>query len=201
VTNIIAAALLAVTISFYVGVYTIWLKRLTPQNIVIGGAAGALPPMIGWAAATGRVDLEPIILFLIIFLWTPPHFWALSLNRVGEYTRAGIPMLPVIVGSARTKQQILAYTLLLVPVTMLPCFLGFTGVIYGATATLSGAVAILLAVRVWRGDDADRRSPKRLFAFSIVHLFLLFAVLMLDPAARRSPSLGAQPRVDALAVA
>src|SRR6476646_3099723 len=124
--NIAAAALLAFTIFFYVVVYTMWLKRRTPQNIVIGGAAGAFPPVIGWVAATGRIGVEPLILFLIIFLWTPPHFWALSLSRAGEYSRAGIPMLPVVAGTAETKRQILIYTVLLVPISILPWGLGFS---------------------------------------------------------------------------
>jgi len=155
--NIAAAALLAFTIFFYVVVYTVWLKRQTPQNIVIGGAAGALPPVIGWVAATGRIGAEPLILFLIIFLWTPPHFWALSLSRAGEYSRAGIPMLPVVAGTAETKRQILIYCILLVPISILPCAIGFAGAIYGATAGVSGAAMILLAVQLCRGSDAEKR--------------------------------------------
>ena len=131
-----AAALLALRIFFYVVVYTIWLKRHSRQNIVIGGAAGVLPPVIGWTAATGNIDLEPIILFLIMFLWTPPHFWSLSLNRADEYARAGVPMLPVVAGRAETTRQILIYSFVLVPVSMLPCALGFAGTLYGATAAV-----------------------------------------------------------------
>jgi protoheme IX farnesyltransferase len=179
-TNIVAAALLAFTIFFYVAVYTIWLKRRTPQNIVIGGAAGALPPVIGWAAATGSVGLEPLVLFLIIFLWTPPHFWALSLNRTNEYARAGVPMLPVTAGRAATTRQILLYSLLLVPISAMPLGLGFTGLTYGATALVSGIILIALAFRLHRSSEIDRQSAQRLFAFSIVYLFVLFAALLVS---------------------
>jgi heme o synthase len=178
--NIAAAALLAFTIFFYVVVYTIWLKRRTPQNIVIGGAAGAFPPVIGWVAATGRVGMEPLILFLIIFLWTPSHFWALSISRAGEYSRAGIPMLPVVAGTAETKRQILIYCILLVPISILPCILGFAGTIYGATAGMSGATMILLAVLLCRSSDTEKGPAPRLFAFSIPYLFMLFATLLAD---------------------
>src|SRR6195256_4190743 len=130
--NVKAAALLAFAIFFYVVVYSVWLKRQTPQNIVIGGAAGALPPVIGWAAATGDIGLEPFLLFLIVFLWTPPHFWSLSLNRTDDYARAGVPMLPVVAGRAETTRQILIYSFVLVPISMLPWALGFAGTIYGA---------------------------------------------------------------------
>jgi heme o synthase len=180
--NIAAAALLAFTIFFYVVVYTMWLKRRTPQNIVIGGAAGAFPPVIGWVAANGGIGLEPLILFLIIFLWTPPHFWALSLNRAGEYSRAGIPMLPVVAGTAETKRQILIYCVLLVPISILPWALGFAGAIYGATAGMSGATIILLAIQLYRSDVTERRPAPRLFAFSILYLFVLFAALLADAA-------------------
>jgi protoheme IX farnesyltransferase len=178
--NVTAAALLAFTIFVYIILYTVWLKRRTPQNIVIGGAAGALPPVIGWAASTGAVGLEPLILFLIIFLWTPPHFWALSLTRTDEYARAGVPMLPVVIGGATTAWQILAYSALLVPTSMLPCILGFAGTIYGATAFVSGTVFIALAVRLSRSRGEDRRTAHRLFFFSISYLFLLFAALLTD---------------------
>ena len=180
--NIAAAALLAFTIFFYVVVYTMWLKRRTPQNIVIGGAAGAFPPVIGWVAATGRIGMEPIVLFLIIFLWTPPHFWALSISRAGEYSRAGIPMLPVVAGAAETKRQILIYCVLLVPISILPCILGFAGAIYGATAGMSGATMILLAMLLCRSSDAEKGPAPRLFAFSILYLFTLFATLLADAA-------------------
>jgi protoheme IX farnesyltransferase len=178
--NVAAAALLAFAIFFYIAIYTIWLKRRTPQNIVIGGAAGALPPVIGWAAATGTIGLEPLILFLIIFLWTPPHFWALSLTRTDDYARAGVPMLPVVGGSAKTVRQILTYSALLVPASVLPCVLGFAGAIYGATVVVSGTVFIALATRLSRSRGADRRAAHRLFVFSISYLFLLFAALLAD---------------------
>src|SRR5216683_6262071 len=142
VANWLAASLLAFTIFFYVAVYTMWLKRATPQNIVIGGAAGAFPPMIGWAAATGDIGLEPAILFLIIFLWTPPHFWALSLNRADEYDRAGVPMLPVVAGRAATTRQILIYSILLAPISLLPCALGLAGAIYGVIDVTGGALFV-----------------------------------------------------------
>ena len=180
--NIAAAALLAFTIFFYVVVYTMWLKRRTPQNIVIGGAAGAFPPVIGWVAANGGFGVEPLILFLIIFLWTPPHFWALSLNRAGEYSRAGIPMLPVVAGTTATKRQILIYCVLLVPISILPWALGFAGAIYGATAGMSGATIILLAIQLYRSDGTQKRPAPRLFAFSIFYLFVLFAALLADAA-------------------
>jgi heme o synthase len=176
--NVEAAALLAFTIFFYVVVYTIWLKRSTPQNVVIGGAAGALPPVIGWAAATGEVGLEPLVLFLIIFLWTPPHFWALSLNRADEYARAGIPMLPVVAGKVATKRQILIYTLLLLPVSMLPWAFSFAGTIYGVAAAVCGTIFVTLAILLSRSREADQRAAHRLFAFSIMYLFVVFAVLL-----------------------
>jgi len=183
--NFKAAALLAFAIFFYVVVYTAWLKRRTPQNIVIGGAAGALPPMIGWAAATGEIGVEPLILSLMIFLWTPPHFWALSLNRADEYARAGIPMLPVVAGRAATTRQILIYSVLLVPISVLPWALGFAGAIYAATALVCGAILVVLAVRLHRSSGADRRDASRLFAFSIFYLFVLFAALLADHSADR----------------
>src|SRR5215468_5892586 len=147
-TNVAAAALLAGTILFYAVVYTAWLKRMTRQNIVIGGAAGALPPVIGWAAATGQVGLEPLTLFLVILLWTPPHFWALALNRTDDYARAGIPMLPVVAGRAATTRQILIYSGLLVLASALPLGLGFAGAIYGAVAAIGGALFLLLALQL-----------------------------------------------------
>jgi protoheme IX farnesyltransferase len=183
--NLKAAALLAFTIFFYVVVYTIWLKRNSRQNIVIGGAAGALPPVIGWTAATGSIGLEPIILFLIVFLWTPPHFWSLSLNRADEYARAGVPMLPVVAGRAETTRQILIYSFILVPVSMLPCALGFAGTLYGATAGVCGAFFVVLALRLTRSSEVDRRPAHRLFAFSIVYLFVLFAALLADNGSNR----------------
>jgi protoheme IX farnesyltransferase len=186
--NVTAAALLAFAIFFYVAVYTVWLKRQTPQNIVIGGAAGALPPVIGWAATTGEVGLEPLIMFLIIFLWTPPHFWALSLNRSDEYARAGVPMLPVVAGRGATTRQILVYSVLLVPVSVLPWVLGFGGMIYAAIAVICGAIFVVLAFRLHRSGGTDRRDASRLFVFSIFYLFLLFAALLADHSGVRSSS-------------
>jgi protoheme IX farnesyltransferase len=178
--NVKAAALLAFTIFFYAVVYTMLLKRRTPQNIVIGGAAGALPPVIGWAAATGEIGLDPLILFLIIFLWTPPHFWALSLNRIPEYVRADVPMLPVVAGRVATAQQIVIYSVLLLPVSMLPWAFGFAGALYGAAAVVCGAIFMVLALQVHRRLGADRQAAHRLFVFSISYLFLLFAALLTD---------------------
>src|SRR5712671_365966 len=178
--NIHAAALLAFAIFFYVAVYTMWLKRSTPQNIVIGGAAGALPPVIGWTAATGEVGLEPLLLFLIIFLWTPPHFWALALNRADDYARAGVPMLPVVAGRAATTRHILVYSGLMVVASELPWALGFAGAIYGAIAAVCGALFLLLAQRLNGSIEPERRAAHRLFVFSIVYLFALFAGLLID---------------------
>jgi len=177
--SVFAALLLVVTIGFYVGVYTIWLKRVTPQNIVIGGAAGALPPLIGWAAVTGGVAPEPIVLFLIVFLWTPPHFWALSLYRANDYARAGIPMLPVVAGATETRRQILRYTLVLAPVGAMPWLLGYAGPLYGIVASLAGLAMIALAIRV-RGEQRGYAASKQMFGFSILYLFLLFAMLLVD---------------------
>jgi protoheme IX farnesyltransferase len=176
--NVKGAALLAFTIFFYAAVYTMWLKRRTPQNIVIGGAAGALPPVIGWTAATGEIGLEPLILFLIVFLWTPPHFWALSLTRADEYACAGVPMLPVVAGRAATTRQILIYSVLLIPISELPWLLGFAGPIYGVIAAACGALLVALALRLDRSSKTDRKAAHRLFAFSIAYLFLLFAALL-----------------------
>ena len=178
--NVLAAALLAATIAFYVVVYTMWLKRSTPQNIVIGGAAGALPPLIGWTAVTGSVAVEPLILFLIIFFWTPPHFWALSLYRADDYARAGVPMLPVVAGLAETRRQILIYTLILAPLGLLPWLFGYAGPVYGVAAAVSGAIMIALAFRVRGETTGGHSASKRMFAFSILHLFLLFAMLLAD---------------------
>jgi protoheme IX farnesyltransferase len=178
--NVLAAALLAFTIFFYVAIYTMWLKRSTPQNIVIGGAAGALPPMIGWAAVTGSLSLEPVVLFLIIFFWTPPHFWALSLYRADDYARAGVPMLPVVAGDRATRLHILMYTLLLVPVGLAPWVLGYAGPLYGVTALVTGIVMIVLALQVYAERRPAERASKHLFAFSILYLFLLFAVLLVE---------------------
>tara|TARA_Y100001970_G_scaffold293928_1_gene444717 strand:- start:3890 stop:4822 length:933 start_codon:yes stop_codon:yes gene_type:complete len=178
--NWIAAALLAFTIFFYVVVYTIGLKRRTPQNIVIGGAAGAFPPMIGWSAVTGDISLPSIILFAIIFLWTPPHFWALALYRRGDYDRAGIPMLPVVSGEAITRRHIFLYSLALVPMTFLPNLIGLTGLIYGVGAVILGLIFLLLSFNTLR--EKGMKSARRLFPFSILYLFLIFAFLLVDNA-------------------
>jgi protoheme IX farnesyltransferase len=180
--NMLAAGLLAFTIFFYAVIYTMWLKRATAQNIVIGGAAGAFPPMIGWAAKTGGLDLEPILLFLIIFFWTPPHFWALALGRAKEYAAAGVPMLPVTAGEHETRRQILLYTLVLVPIGIAPWPLGFAGPMYGVTAVVTGAIMFVLALRVRRARTGGpgATADKHLFAFSILYLFLLFAVLLVE---------------------
>jgi heme o synthase len=177
-----AAALLAFTIFFYVVVYTAWLKRSTPQNIVIGGAAGAFPPVIGWVATTGGISVEPCLLFLIIFFWTPPHFWALSLVRADDYARARIPMLPVVAGMQETRRQILLYSAVLVPVGAAPWLLGYAHVTYGVTAVVAGAAMVALAWRVCSESEGERgeRAARRLFAFSIVYLFVLFAVLLVE---------------------
>jgi protoheme IX farnesyltransferase len=181
----LAAALLAFTIFFYVVIYTMWLKRRTPQNIVIGGAAGAFPPVIGWAAVTGSVSLEPVILFLIVFFWTPPHFWALSLLRTDDYARAKVPMLPVVAGAEETRRQILAYSVLLVPVGVAPWLLGYAGLAYGATALAAGAGMVALAWRVRRRTEGDEAAAaaRQLFAYSILYLFVLFAVLLIEAGA------------------
>ena len=178
--NILSAALLAFTIFFYVVVYTMWLKRSTPQNIVIGGAAGAFPPMIGWAAVTGSMSFEPILLFLIIFFWTPPHFWALALYRTDDFKRAGIPMMPVVKGDTTTRLQILLYTLLVVPLGIAPWPLGYAGVLYGTVSVVTGLGMLVLAVQVFRERRPVERACRNLFAFSILYLFLLFAVLMIE---------------------
>ncbi|GAK45015.1 protoheme IX farnesyltransferase [Tepidicaulis marinus] len=194
--NWTAAALLALTIGFYLFVYTMWLKRSTPQNIVIGGAAGAFPPMIGWAAVTGSVSLESIALFLIIFMWTPPHFWALALYRAGDYEKVSVPMLPVIAGKRETRKQILIYSVLLVATSLAPVALGFAGLVYGAAALCAGIFFLVLAARIWTegdGEKADGRA-KALFGFSILYLFLLFATLLVEHAAGLKiavPGLGA----------
>ncbi|MGE0701443.1 MAG: heme o synthase [Hyphomicrobiaceae bacterium] len=182
----VASGLLAFTIAFYAVVYTMWLKRSTPQNIVIGGAAGAFPPMIGWAAVTGGVSLDSVLLFLIIFMWTPPHFWALALYRTRDYEAAGVPMLPVVAGPAETRRQILVYSILLVPIACAPVLTGLGGIAYGITSVGLGAIFLSLAVEVWRRTEgvAADKAAKRLFGFSILYLFLLFAVLLAEHVAR-----------------
>jgi heme o synthase len=178
--NWLAAGLLAFTIFFYAVIYTMWLKRWTPQNIVIGGAAGAFPPMIGWTAATGGIGLESILLFLIVFFWTPPHFWALGLCRTDEYARAGVPMLPVVAGSAETRRQILLYSLVLAPVGAAPWLLGAAGLAYGAVAVYGGLLMVALAWRLYHAQGNGDAAAKRLFGISILYLFVLFAVLLIE---------------------
>jgi protoheme IX farnesyltransferase len=182
-TNRVAASILAVSILFYVLVYTIWLKRRTPQNIVIGGAAGAFPPVIGWAAATGHVGLLPVLLFGLIFLWTPPHFWALSLFVRSDYAAAGVPMLPVVAGAKATRRQILLYSLPMAAVAIAPWPLGLAGPFYGITAAAFSLVFVGIAAQVWlsrASDPADMKAEKRLFAFSILYLFGVFGALVAD---------------------
>ena len=186
-TNVVAALVLAVSILFYVFIYTLWLKRRTPQNIVIGGAAGAFPAVIGWAAVTGSIDPMPVLLFAIVFLWTPPHFWSLSLYACGDYQRAGVPMLPVVSGARVTRWHILAYTLVLVPASLLPWGLGFAGDLYGGTAVVLGAGFVWQSLRVLldpqdaTGVSQTADAPARaLFRYSLVYLFVLFLAVALD---------------------
>jgi len=184
--NWYAGALLAFTIFFYVVIYTMWLKRWTAQNIVIGGAAGALPPVVAWVAATGSLSVEPLLLFLIIFFWTPPHFWALALFRSDDYARAGIPMLPVVAGPDATRLQILLYTLVLIAVAVAPWPLGYFDAVYGVTSLLLGAGMLGFAINVYRAREKSRslRATRKLFAFSILYLFALFATLLLEVVVR-----------------
>lgn len=181
--NWMAAALLAGAIAFYVLIYTVWLKRRTPQNIVIGGAAGAFPPLIGWAAVTGDVSIAPLLLFAIIFAWTPPHFWALALYQRGDYAAAGVPMLPVTAGAETTKRQMLAYTIALLPITVAPVFFGVGGIFYLAGAVTLGVLFIICAVRVLseRVNGDNQPAARKMFGFSIFYLFALFALLIIDP--------------------
>ncbi|MFV0296339.1 MAG: heme o synthase [Hyphomicrobiaceae bacterium] len=181
IVNVVAGLLLALTIAFYIVIYTMWLKRTTPQNIVIGGAAGAFPPMIGWAAVTGSVSLDSVILFLIIFMWTPPHFWALALYKSSDYQAAGVPMLPVVAGPRETRRQILVYSALLVPLACAPIFTGLGGVLYAITSVALGLVFLGLAVNGWRTTgSAGDKAAKRLFLFYILSLFLVFAALLVE---------------------
>jgi protoheme IX farnesyltransferase len=185
--NVAAAALLALTIGFYVFIYTMWLKRRTPQNIVIGGAAGAFPPLIGWASVTGSVDLMPLLLFGIVFIWTPPHFWSLALWANDDYRRANVPMLPVVAGAKETRRQILLYTLLLVPLSLCPWLIGFSGPIYAIAA---GVLGFGFLASVWRvltdrqdaaGVSLTNDAPARAaFKYSIAYLFILFGALAVD---------------------
>ena len=176
--NWLAAGLLAFTIFFYAVIYTVWLKRSTPQNIVIGGAAGALPPVIGWAAVTGGVSIEPILLFAIIFIWTPPHFWALALVKNDDYKAAGVPMLPVVAGEDETRKQILIYAVLLAPLAVIPSFIGMASWVYGAFAAVAGTIFIAMSWRIWASKS--NVLAMRLFAYSIIYLFLIFLGLVLD---------------------
>lgn len=180
--NVLSAALLAFTIFFYVVIYTMWLKRSTPQNIVIGGAAGAFPPMVAWAAASGSISLESLLLVAIIFFWTPPHFWALALYRAEDYARAGVPMLPVTAGADETRRQILLYTLFLVPLAISPVVLGYAGIAYGVVSAVTGLGMLWLALSVYRTrtGEAAVKAARRLFGFSILYLFLLFATLLVE---------------------
>ena len=189
--NWFAAGLLAFTIAYYVLLYTMWLKRRTVQNIVIGGAAGAFPPVIGAAAVTGTVTLDACVMFAIIFFWTPPHFWALALNRSADYARAGVPMLPVVKGPDATRLQILIYSLVLVPVAMTPVLTGLGGTVYGAVAGLSGAVFLWLALDVYRSRSGERAvfAARRLFRYSLLYLALLFAMLLIERVSGPLPSL------------
>ncbi|MBR1167809.1 heme o synthase [Bradyrhizobium sp. DASA03005] len=180
--NWVAGALLAFTIFFYVVIYTMWLKRWTAQNIVIGGAAGALPPVVAWAAVTGTVDVEPLLLFAIIFFWTPPHFWALALFRSDDYARAGIPMLPNVAGPDATRLQILLYTIVLIAVAAAPWALGYFDAVYGVVSLILGAGMLVLAINVYlrRERSQSLRATRKLFAFSILYLFALFATLLAE---------------------
>ena len=177
VVNITSAILLAITIFFYAVIYTMWLKRRTPQNIVIGGAAGAFPPMIGWAAVTDSVTIESLVLFGIIFLWTPPHFWALSLFISKDYEKVCVPMLPVVAGERTTRNQILFYTLLMIPCAIAPFFMGFAGVVYGVVVGVLSLIFLFYAVQVYRGF---KKFEKKLFFFSIIYLFSVFGTLALE---------------------
>jgi protoheme IX farnesyltransferase len=180
--NWAAGSLLAFTIFFYVVIYTMWLKRRTPQNIVIGGASGAFPPMIGWAAVTGDISLASISLFLLIFMWTPPHFWALSLYREGDYAKAGVPMMPVVAGARSTKIQMLIYTVLLLPIALVPALLHIAGPIYAVAAVLLNLGFIRHAWRVLKSDQSDMVPARAMFRYSLLYLFLHFALLMIDRA-------------------
>jgi len=180
--NWLSAGLLAFTIFFYAVIYTMWLKRLTPQNIVIGGAAGAFPPIIGWACVTNSISLESIALFAIIFLWTPAHFWALALFKSEDYGRAGVPMLPNVAGERTTKNQIVLYAVLTAVSGIVPTLMGFAGVVYGVIAAVLGAAFIWYSVQVWRMPDGDKKMipAKKLFGYSLLYLFAIFTSLLVD---------------------
>ena len=179
-TNYLAAGLLAFTIFFYVVIYSMWLKRLTPQNIVIGGVAGALPPVVGWAAVSGNAPLEAWTLFAIIFLWTPPHFWALALYKQGDYERAGIPMMPVVKGDISTRRQIFGYALILSLAGAAPFFIGMAGVFYLAVSTAMGGAFVWFSWKVLQANNANHAPAKKLFSFSIFYLFALFAAILIE---------------------
>jgi protoheme IX farnesyltransferase len=183
-SNLFAATILAITILFYVFIYTIWLKRKTPQNIVIGGASGALPPIIGWTIATNGVSLEPIILFLIIFIWTPSHFWALSLYKMDDYKKARIPMLPITSGIKITKLNILIYALILFPTVLSPYFLNFSGLFYFVTATIMSSYYILISYKLFKEKSSvkEKRLASKLFGYSILYLFMIFVFILIDKA-------------------
>jgi protoheme IX farnesyltransferase len=191
-TNFLAAGLLAFTIFFYAVVYTMWLKRSTPQNIVIGGAAGAFPPMVGWAAVTGDVSLPSCLLFLIIFLWTPPHFWALALYKQGDYEAVGIPMLPNVAGERATKVQILLYSIVLVAVTLVPSFIGMSGWLYGTVAAVTGAAFLVFATRLFLTQESVdmKKAGRSLFTYSLSYLFVIFLALITDHLTRHLGFLG-----------
>lgn len=180
--NWLSASLLAFTIFFYAVVYSHWLKRSTPQNIVIGGAAGAFPPMIGWAAATNSIGIESLVLFAIIFIWTPPHFWALALFKSADYEKVGVPMMPNVAGNRSTQNQILAYTILMAPLGVAPYLLGFAGLSYAIISSVLGAAFLWYAYQSWKMDSNDEqmKPAKRMFAFSIFYLFALFATLLVE---------------------
>lgn len=180
----LAAAILAVSIVYYAVIYTIWLKPRTPQNIVIGGGAGAFPPLIGWVAATGDISLMPVVLFAIIFFWTPPHFWALALFVKSDYAKVGIPMMPVVAGEKATRRQILGYAILLLPLSVVPWWIGGTGAVYGVSAAVLSTLFLALSARVGlrerEGPEDGMKPEKQLFAYSVIYLFALFAALVLD---------------------
>jgi len=183
-SNLIAATLLAITILFYVFIYTIWLKRKTPQNIVIGGASGALPPVIGWAIATNGIALEPIILFLIIFIWTPSHFWALSLYKSEDYRKARIPMLPITSGVRTTKLNIFIYALILFPIAILPFFLNYYGLIYLILAAVLSGYYVFISYKLFKEKDSilEKKLATKLFGYSILYLFMIFTSILIDKA-------------------
>ncbi|MEE9313531.1 MAG: heme o synthase [Rhizobiaceae bacterium] len=180
--NWVAGAILAFTIFYYAVFYTMWLKRSTPQNIVIGGAAGAFPPMLGWACVTGSVSLESFVLFAIIFIWTPPHFWALALWKMRDYDDAKVPMMPNVAGEKSTRNQMLAYSVILAPLSIVPTLMGFAGFLVGVLSAVLGVVFLWLTFKVWQnaGRDEKLTAEKRLFGYSIFYLFALFALLMID---------------------